>query len=324
MALRIILPLYRYTIDLSKEKLLFEFPNSIFGTVISSTDSDVVEIQEPSVTPAVMNVVSALVMDYPIPKLLENMTHVSRYLGIPLLDADLNRIRTYQEAKSPLHVPMIGLYNSLLGRELPELYLSMIDITKMSRADYNFWDLILDLAMKSDVTSVIRHFMPILNAEWLLPGIITHNQVDLLTEVIQDPKYQKLLQNPRGNLNQAISTAVVDHKNAVLRVIIPYLNQSGVRELFYIAVAENNRELVDLTRPHIGEPDRLQSVLNIITDIESGLQQGYIRNLRPTMNLFPKEIDLYLTFAPNEEVKDQARELLNQYNVALRGIVGSE
>lgn len=342
MTLRVRLPRYNdYSVDYNRNRLLLMFPNSIFGSIIIGTDSDEVEIQEPNITPRVLEILSSLVHDQPLPpdfvaesKTLSELpipemkeeftinepelTTSSRYLGIPLLQSlshpeTVIWIQNYLMSSSTQRSALLSLYNAMLGREDLTPYLERINTAELQKEDASIFRLITILASRRNLTNVIIHFIPYYGeSSTLLRNTITKNDVDVVTELLKLPYYQRILTHPSARETISIASAVQNRANDVLRLIVPYLPTRQLESLITYGLLYDNPEAIEIGRRTEISGYFARAIINLIDDLQSE-QLGHFNTLPGNILFLPEEIDNLLKYAPNDEVRNIARGLLQSH-----------
>lgn len=85
MSIQIRLPNHNnYAVTWNREKIHDLYPDSLLDSLLQSTDADMVEILQPEITPAILDILSThkLPLSFPSPN---ELTMAYRYLGIPFL-----------------------------------------------------------------------------------------------------------------------------------------------------------------------------------------------------------------------------------------------
>lgn len=307
----IVLPNYdRYTVIFNRKSFLFLFPDSVISSVLTNTDSTEIEIQELSITPEVLNLLSNIVKDQPlIPIPEEKLIVPSRYLGIPALG---HPTVWFAIITSQNFLPLFGLYNALLSYSNPTAFLSMLE-GKEFYVDEALIRAIVMTAMDQHHPEIVQRFLsyPFIqtyevlakavnsNEPDIVLSLLKTNNIDLNTETVIVPGYQ--IEIPK-----VLGIAIMNGFSDILALLLQRLNESKIRNAVLFWIEHPRPELLDVFRPYMTHGIPLD-FLGRIEEVKSG---------KPTLNRFyyfgpgrTRMVKFLASFATNDDVKRQIEQL---------------
>lgn len=311
---QIILPNYnRYSVTFDRNLFLALFPDSVISSVLTSTDSSEIEIQESSVTPDVLNLIFALVNEQPIPTVAEgDLLAPSRYLGIPAL----SRMHDWSaSSSSPNFLPLFGLFNALLANSDVDPFLEQLTGEELNNEDLSIIQAIVTEAMQRRHPEVVQKFLsyrPIQTYD-LLEQAVTNNYPDIVRYLLD---IQDL--NPYGpgvfvdRIPKVLVTAIQHGYAEIVDLLMPWASVGHQLEKVvqtWIHSPEPHPELLEVLRPYMTDPDQapgyMQNIINWIDEIRRGHPVlnglGYDPDYPEETEWVPPMTQFLTSFAPNKD-----------------------